>query len=249
MVCCLGCSTPPAAAQHAAAQASCIPLHPTSRASSYSLWAFASPLLSQTPSKNQTRHQRFLLSPQPMHRQAAVFWGSRGKPGLRGAEASKPAGKGDRQRGSPVSAQPNHTGCSDSSAADGETLHLQKTSIQTCPCTGRRGRRMLPLPKPSSARAMQLFEFKGCSEQIKGEKKADTICLGEANCKQFCHSADFYLNTDTDRSHCWSTARAPGVHGRAEAESAQSRFFFAVWKQTRKIIKGVIVMDIYTSAA
>lgn len=62
---------------------------------------------------------------------------------------------------------------------------------------------MLPPPQtPLCSGNCGYLKFKGCSEQIKGEKNADTICLGEANCKQFCYSAGFYLNTDTDGSHC-----------------------------------------------
>lgn len=48
-----------------------------------------------------------------------------------------------------------------------------------------------------SAQPTRYLKFKGCSEQIKGQKIADTICLGEANCKQFCYSTAFYLNADT----------------------------------------------------
>lgn len=82
---------------------------------------------------------------------------------------------------------------------------------------------MLPLPKTSSAQATWLFKVQRLLRRDKGgEKNADTICPGEANCKQFCYSTTFYLSAVRDRSHRWSTVRALGAHGRAEAESAQS---------------------------
>lgn len=98
-------------------------------------------------------------------------------------------------------------------------------------------RRMLPSPNPALLQQCGYLKFKGCSEQIKGEKNADTICLGKANCKQFCYSTAFYLNTNTDRSpHCRSTAQALGVYGHTEAESAQSQFFCSLEAGSRRKI-------------
>lgn len=87
---------------------------------------------------------------------------------------------------------------------------------------------MLPLPKPSSAPTRWLFKVQRLLQTDKGEE--DTICLGEANCKQFCYSTAFYLTAGTDRPHCWSAARALGARGHTEAEFARSQFFLPAWK-------------------
>lgn len=123
--------------------------HPTAShcilvVSSYSLCVFASPFLSQTPSRKHVSHQCFLLSPQLVQCQAAVFYGSRGKPRLHGAEVSKLAGKGDQQ----CSSQYSHTTRSQLYMLKwGDAPFAADQHSDLSPCR-QRGRRMLPLPKP-----------------------------------------------------------------------------------------------------
>lgn len=167
------------------------------------------------------------------------FRGAGGKPGLHGAEASKPAGKGDGQRGSPVFKQ-----------RQGQTVQvaaIHRLPVGRCSICSRPAFRPVPTQAEGKADAPPpqthallgqrgYLKFKGCSEQIKGEKNIDTICPREANCKQFCYSAAFYLNADTDRSYCWGTAQALGAHGSTEAESAQSPFFCSLEAGSRRKI-------------
>lgn len=114
---------------------------------------------------------------------------------------SRPAGKGDQQLCSLVFTH-----------RQGQTVQVAATHLlQTgrCSICSRAAFRPVPTqargeggcsPSPNTALLQQhsYLKFKGCSEQIKGEKNADTICLGEANCKQFCYSTAFYLSIDTD---------------------------------------------------
>lgn len=80
-----------------------IPHPAASRASSYSLRAFASPFLPQPPSKKTKQGVSVPSSPRsPCAVRLPYFRGAGGKPGLHGAEASKLTRKGDGQRGCPV---------------------------------------------------------------------------------------------------------------------------------------------------
>lgn len=116
----------------------------------------------------------------------------------RGVKASKEKSPPAWLPGVYASPEPNRTGCSDSSAADRRCSICSRAAFRPVPTQARGEGGCSPSPNPALLRQHSYLKFKGCSEQIKGEKKADTICLGEANCKQFCYSTAFYLSIDTD---------------------------------------------------
>lgn len=73
------------------------------------------------------------------------------------------------------------------------------------------------------------LSFKGYSKQIKGKKNADTGCLGEANCKQFCFSVAFKLDAETEDPSAGAQHR-PWVHPAVPRQTQPNPKFFAGWK-------------------
>lgn len=151
-----------------------IPHPAASRASSYSLRAFASPFLLQPPSKKTKQGVSVSSSPRsPCAARLPYFRGAGGK-----ARAARGRGiKADKERRRAAWLPgiyipgPNRAGCSDSSAAGGEMLHLQQTSIRTRPHAGRGGDGCSPSPNPRSAGATWLFKVQRLLRIDKGGEK------------------------------------------------------------------------------
>lgn len=160
---------------------------------------------------------------------------------------SKLAGKGDQQHSSPVFTQHQVPAAQ---VAVGRCSICSRPAFRPIPMQAE-GKADAPPPQtPVSAQPTCYLKFKGCSEQIKGQKIADTICLGEANCKQFCYSAAFHLSADTGWIPLLGRSMGTGCTWLCQGTVCPMPCFVqpGYWQQKEDKRGGVAEMGIYTCA-
>lgn len=142
---------------------------------------------------------------------------------------SNPAGKGEEQHGTLVTHSTRAKPGSDSLAVVGRCSMCSRAGLGPTP-TQAEGKVNAPPPQtPIPLGQCCYLSFKGYSKQIKRKKNADTVCLREANCKQFCYGTAFYLDASTEDPSAGAQHR-PWVHMAVLRQNQPSPKFFAGWK-------------------
>lgn len=142
---------------------------------------------------------------------------------------SNPAGKGEEQHGTLVTHSTRTKPGSDSLAVVGGCSMCSRAGLGPVPVQAE-GKVNAPPPQTHIPLGQCCYlSFKDCSKQIKGKKNADIVCLREANCKQFCHGAAFYLDADMEDPSAGAQHR-PCVHMAVLRQDQPNSKFFAGWK-------------------